>query len=362
MSRKKKRALKKKAKIILLLFVVFWIIVGLFLYFNKNNNKDSLKDIGYNYSEIEEINKYVSDKNIDYLIKYGYCKDLMSFITDENYKDNNLKKYLEYYKKYNVSPNKIIIWVNDYNDLDLEFDETTLSFLQQDYFIFKNLDRYLNYYKNNKDKTFKEIVKDVNSNIDKTFYVDVSKSNTSKGNLLIVNKFYYLDENYVPNDLVSLDAEYGRTSVKLKKEAYENFKKMADSAKKEGLEIYIRSGYRSYSDQQNMYNYYVSNDGVNEADTYSARPGYSEHQTGLAIDIIKGKTGSYDDFKNSKEFTWMKENSYKYGFILRYTKENEYITGYVYEPWHYRYVGEKVAKEIYEKGITYEEYYAYYVE
>ena len=93
------------------------------------------------------------------------------------------------------------------------------------------------------------------------------------------------------------------------------------------------------------------------ADTYSARPGSSEHQTGLAVDI----NAADDWFNNTKEAKWLANNAYKYGFILRYPKGKEYITGYQYESWHYRYVGEKVAKYIYEHDITYEEYYATFI-
>ena len=94
-----------------------------------------------------------------------------------------------------------------------------------------------------------------------------------------------------------------------------------------------------------------------KADTYSARAGTSEHQTGLATDVNSVSTS----FENSSAFKWLEKNSYKYGFILRYPKGKEHITGYMYEPWHYRYVGSEVAKVIKEKNITYEEYYATYI-
>jgi len=360
MKKKSKRKLKKKMKIVIIILIIIWVIIGLLLIINKNNNKKTLKDLGYKYSEIEEIEKIVSEDNINYLLNYGYSDILMDMILDDNYKDSNFKMYLEYYDKYQVNIKNIIIWVNEYKDLDIEFSETTLSFLQEKYFIFNNLERYLDYYSNNPQLDHKEIIKRVNSNIDKTFYTDIYSTDTSKDTLIIVNKFYYLDQNFEPNDLVSVE-NYGRSSVRLSSVAFEAYKKMADAAKNNGLDIYIRSGYRSYTDQQNMYNYYVSNDGVVEADTYSARAGHSEHQTGLAVDLIKGTNGSYDGFKNTEEFEWMKDNAHKYGFILRYTKDNEYITGYIYEPWHYRYVGVDVATYIYENNITYEEYYAYYV-
>ena len=102
-------------------------------------------------------------------------------------------------------------------------------------------------------------------------------------------------------------------------------------------------------------------DGVEAADTYSARPGFSEHQLGYSIDLTNGESVPFEEFHNTKEYEWLKDNAYKYGFILRYPKDKEYITGYIFEPWHIRYVGYDIAKYIYENNITYEEYYAYFI-
>ena len=135
---------------------------------------------------------------------------------------------------------------------------------------------------------------------------------------------------------------------------------MWQDAYNEGLYLYIRSPYRSYNTQNNLYERYAAQDGYDEADTYSARPGYSEHQTGLAFDVTS-KSTTLGTFENTEEFKWMKNNAYKYGFILRYPKGKENITGYIYESWHYRYVGKDVAKYIYENDLTFEEYYEYYV-
>ena len=139
------------------------------------------------------------------------------------------------------------------------------------------------------------------------------------------------------------------------------FKVKIKKAKEEGYTIRAVSAYRSYSYQANLYNNYVSKDGVSEADKYSARPGFSEHQTGLAIDVDNG-ISNFNDFENTKEYKWMMENSYKYGFILRYPKDKEYITGYIYEPWHYRYVGVAIATFITQNNLTYEEYYFKYID
>ena len=145
---------------------------------------------------------------------------------------------------------------------------------------------------------------------------------------------------------------YGNGS--LNKEATKYFRKMVDDAKKGDIKLWSVSAYRSYTTQRNIYNRYVKKDGVKKADTYSARPGHSEHSTGLAVDINTASSSRH--FENTKEYKWLKENSYKYGFIERYLKGKEFITGYKYEPWHFRYFGEEVATKLYELNITYEEY------
>ena len=132
---------------------------------------------------------------------------------------------------------------------------------------------------------------------------------------------------------------------------------MSKKARESNLNIIAMSAYRSYQYQVTLYNNYVKQDGKEEADAYSARPGYSEHQTGLATDVYNQKE-TYTNFEKTEEFKWMQENAYKFGFILRFPKGKEEETGYQYESWHYRYVGKEAAKYIKENNITFEEYYA----
>ena len=141
------------------------------------------------------------------------------------------------------------------------------------------------------------------------------------------------------------------------KEAKEAYERMAKDASKDKRKLVVMSAYRDYNYQVNLYNRYAKKDGKDKADTYSGRPGFSEHQTGLAIDLYNGKI-VYTRFEETKEFKWMQDNAYKYGFILRFPKGKELETGYQYESWHYRYVGLEIAKEIKEKGICFEEYIA----
>lgn len=192
----------------------------------------------------------------------------------------------------------------------------------------------------------KKVVATNNKEVNTTF-------TTSKGFKGVVkNGVTYIDGILIANKTYSLPSSYGSG---LTKETLSAFEKMKSAAKKDGLTLYIASGFRSYARQKTIYNNYVSRDGRKAADTYSARAGYSEHQTGLAFDLNNVSSA----FDNTKEAKWLSSNCYKYGFILRYPKGKENETGYIYESWHFRYVGEELAKKLYNDGnwITLESYF-----
>jgi D-alanyl-D-alanine carboxypeptidase len=180
---------------------------------------------------------------------------------------------------------------------------------------------------------------------------------------VLVNKQYKLPEDYVPEDLVDVKVPFifkeKSEKRKMRKEAAAAVEQLFSGAEIDGIHLAGVSAYRSYSTQKSVFNNYVQSDGVQKAKTYSALPGTSEHQTGLAIDVsgIDGKCPAEDCFSETKEAKWLAKNVSKYGFVLRYPKGKEGITGYKYEPWHIRYVGKEIAKDIYSKGITLEEYY-----
>ena len=173
--------------------------------------------------------------------------------------------------------------------------------------------------------------------------------------ILIVNKSFPLPEDYVPEDPYEPLNGRDYCSYCVTKETYEHFKEMQTDIEVLGLNIWIQSGYRSYNFQNGLYNNYVNRDGKDAADTYSARPGHSEHQTGLAFDLNTISS----DFAYTPEGKWIHNNAYLYGFILRYPEGKENITGYMYEPWHLRYVGKELAAKLYNNGdwITLEEYF-----
>ena len=192
------------------------------------------------------------------------------------------------------------------------------------------------------------------------YYKNITNINEPDILLVLVNKSYKLDNTYIPSDLELISNKYSNDSKYLRKEAKEAFEKLSEDASQLGHKIVAVSTYRDYEYQNKLYNQYVIDKGKNYADNCSARPGHSEHQTGLAVDVM-GSNNDYDEFESSNEFKWMKNNSYKYGFILRYPNDKTKITGFKYEPWHYRYVGIEVAKTIYNENITLEEYYDKYI-
>lgn len=279
----------------------------------RNSNEFKLKQIGYNETEIKDITKL---------------------------KDDQIKAILK--KKYN---------------------RLNIKFIRQKYFITNNLDRYIKYYNNHKDDKISHIVSIVNVCADEDYYDKdtVKKTDISKKELMLVNKFNYLDENYAPDDIVKVSMQFAYGDNEIKKEVYEKFRSMYNDAKKEGLYLIITSSYRDYKFQKELWDSYANQKGDEWADSVSARAGYSEHQTGYTLDIVT-YNANMSSFEKTDEFKWLQDNAYKYGFILRYPKDKEDITGYSYESWHYRYVGKDVATKIKKLGITFDEYYAYFIE
>lgn len=179
---------------------------------------------------------------------------------------------------------------------------------------------------------------------------------------VLVNKTYKLPDNYKPDDLVEPNIPFifqeKNEKRLMRKEAAGALEKLVAAAKKDGVSLAGVSGYRSQATQKTLFENYAKKDGEEAARKYSAVPGHSEHQTGLAMDISgsDGKCAASDCFAGTKEAKWLAAHSAEHGFIIRYPKGKEDVTGYQYEPWHLRYVGTKVAKEIAEKGVTLEEY------
>ena len=186
-------------------------------------------------------------------------------------------------------------------------------------------------------------------------YINVAK--TSDYKYILVNKENKLNSDFKPNTLVKV-TRCSLGNFYLEEETATAYEYMCLNLIDEGLNISINSAYRSYEEQEKLYDDYLKLYGKNYVNKYVAVPGYSEHQTGLALDL---ESLDCDIFKNSKEYRWIKNNAYKYGFILRYQEGKENITGYKAEEWHIRYVGRKAAEYIYKNNITFEEYYDLFI-
>lgn len=181
--------------------------------------------------------------------------------------------------------------------------------------------------------------------------------------MVLVNKIFALPSEYESEELVIPNVSFLYGSPEkyekslLRKEAADALEKMFADASKSGIELFAVSGYRSFHRQQDVFDAQVNQVGYEEATKVVANPGNSEHQTGLAMDISNSTSGLTEAFGETVEGKWLMENAHRFGFILRYPKGMETITGYDYEPWHYRYIGIKAATEIYEHGLTLEEYF-----
>lgn len=246
----------------------------------------------------------------------------------------------------NVIPNEEIV-----------VEDVVESFSDMEYYKEDNLERYDKYLEVNPTFSLFDVVSIVNVSGDSIPYVDVVSSDLDMGYLILVNKYNFLEDDYIPDDLVEIDDKYnaGYNNM-LRSVANDAFADMCDCALLEGIVVKNSSAFRSYGVQSTIYEKYAKYDGFDEANTYVAKGGFSEHQTGLAVDVYMDDK---DTFTSTNVYTWLLENSYKYGFILRYPKGKELITGYDFEPWHYRYVGVEVATYLQNVGITFDEYYSF---
>lgn len=376
MKRKRK---KNNKKMILILIIVIILILSLVYIlmpknygynkkaievFKENNLYEQIKDKKIYSKTLEEAinqNSFNKEYFLEYLdIKYIDDKDFISNINKLLNLGYSSKDINAIYEKI---PNSVsIISTSKYN-------KDIINIMNLSYFKIDNLKRYLDYdimevksiydiSNIKKDFNYEDVVTYVNANLDKEYYSSdnlISNEDASKIDVL-VNKYHKLDENYEPSDLTIIDSKYASGTQKLRKEAQIKFEEMASDMAKENLKIYAGSTYRSYTYQKGLYDRYVKKDGFAAAETYSARSGYSEHQLGLAVDIVNGKWDYLSE--NDKEYDYLVRNSYKYGFILRYPRGSEYITGYMFEDWHFRYLGVELATKVFNSGLTYDEYIA----
>lgn len=354
---KKRKKYKLKKGRIIIAIVLFIGILTLALNAKNIINFITLKSLDYSKTSIKLI------MNSDLKIK-EYSKTLDKIINTKEFNKNYVNHYLnvEYLEKESFFENVNKLIDKGYNSeeintiykvtenieliLNKDYNKNIQTILTTEYYKEENLERYLNYESEN-------IVLDVNMYLDYDFYThDINIEAVDATTL--VNKYYKLSSYYNP-ELVAVNRAYAINERQLlTREAKLAFEEMCEAAKKDGVKIYSGSAYRSYSYQNTLYNNRVQSDGVEYANKTAAKAGYSEHQLGLSVDVLNGSWQYVDS--GDEEFEWLMVNGYKYGFILRYPDKKEKITGYAYEPWHFRYLTVEVATELHEKNITLEEY------
>lgn len=356
MNRKKKYKFKKGrifiALLLLTIIIVFTLNIGNIITVIK------LKNLKYTSESISIINKNdikidKYSKTLDKIINTNYfILDNTKYYIDIDYKEsNNFFENINKLISIGYSAKEINIINNKLDNIDLilnnEYNKNLYNILNSDYFYKDNLERYLKYDKDN-------IVLNVNMNLDYEFYThDIEV--TTKDSTMLVNKYYKLDKTYIPT-LTTLDRAYAvNDKQQVTPETKKVFQKMCDDAKKDNIYIYSGSAYRSYSYQNTLFNNRAKMEGLDYANKTAAKAGYSEHQTGLSMDLMNK---NYDYISaEDEEYEWLINNSYKYGFILRFPKDMDNITGYTYEPWHFRYINIEIATYLKENNLTYEEYY-----
>ncbi|MCF0110313.1 MAG: M15 family metallopeptidase [Erysipelotrichaceae bacterium] len=355
---------------------------------NTKTNIDALNEKGYEQNAIfrllslnQEDIQYVLDqkltgqpfllvdaRNDGYSVEDSYCLSVMSrsqanaiqdarlpvtqtvALMDHGY---SLEEIKQYYNRFSEEEFLLLTQMKYFGDLQEASKEEN--------FRLKYFARYT-WYKTNKNCTWKKAVADVNDKKDLldensidygAYYHDIQTIKDPENYLVLVDKQHKFKSSFVPGDLTAVSSTYGRGY--LRSEVYKQFKKLAKAAKAEGYSIRAMSNYRSYNEQSGLYNGYVNANGQTSADRYSARPGHSEHQSGLCFDVTGGN-GSMFNYHNDASYKWMLANCHKYGFIQRYRKGKAALTGYEFESWQFRYVGIGPAATIYEQNWILEEY------
>ena len=241
---------------------------------------------------------------------------------------------------------------------DNDIDEPDFSrFSKLYYYEADKLQRYLAFEEAHRELTADEVVWRVNSKLDLPYFTDIKVVDDVERIPLLLNKYNKLPDGYVPDGLVEIAK--GLLVTEATKIAFEE---LAEAAKAEDLTLKPGSTYRSLSYQESLYERYSKADGADKADGYCARPGHSEHHTGRTIDLL-APDGTLTEFKDTAESKWVAQNAYKYGFIVRYSTENEDVTGYNDEPWHITYVGKQTSNYMHSRGYgSLEEYFVKYVD
>ncbi len=350
-----KRALNKRFVTLVSLLLLAIISIFKIPDFIKTR---SLEDLGYSEEAISAIKAKRLDKEIIDGAMYS------EYLDNEVTKDSFRADYLELY-----------VYSEDLDDDDfLLYDRLIAKGYDEDQTInlfreleFNELVPLLVFDKLESTSTYvSDCIRNRANNVDGNFTLDNDYLNAYEGtsealdlgtSSVLVSKKFDLGD-YIPQRLVPLTTQYASEGVELENDAYNAFIMLCDAMSAEGLSIYALNGYRSYEDQAMIYGSYSSTE---EADSATTRPGFSESQTGLSVTIVDSANESLANFINTAEYQFIKDNGYRYGFIIRYPEGKSSITGYEGTPYQIRYVGIENAKAVHDSGLTWEEYYLLYL-
>lgn len=348
---------------------VIYVLLGIaallcLIFIPRSIQSSNLKKLGYNKEEIKAIreqklasrlldNSYYSpylascikDKsvNTDYLNFYAIIKGdrtlsaqdflLIHRLREKGYTDGQIENMYKSLKFYEMTP--LLVFDYQYNE-----------------------QAYIDDCKNHADNSPNNFTLSGNYY---TPYLDTHPVDDESSVEMLVNKSYYLSESYVPANLTGMSNWYAAEGRELAGVAADAFKELCDGGRAVGVTFYTTSSYRSYEQQDALYKSYVQAYGQERTDELSARPGFSEHQTGFTVDVAATNEDDKTDFEQTNAYRWLSMNCMDFGWILRYPDGKKDITGYDFESWHYRYVGKDVARAVYEKNMTFDEFYMLYL-
>ena len=355
----------KKKRFIPFLIISVVLLIGLITLFIHGCSDDAggLEELGYTEEQADELVDLGKAEDVS---SYNYYTPGLAKLLDEG---KLTTKYMKYFRDIEgLITDKDIVTAARLADKGYSKKDIIKLFGQlEDYEITpllvfdyqSDIDPYIEDCKENSDNSQEHFELDGDYS---TYFDGAEKSDIDSGKLMLANKHYYLGEDYLPDDRVTIEDDLlnsGAYNTTLIKEAADSLKKWAEDSEKAGKPFVMQSGFRTYRTQVNVYNSLKNQMGEKEADRVSARPGFSEHQTGYVVDIVARDEGphSLDDYKNTDAFSYTYKTCAKNGWIMRYPDGKEEITGYDYESWHYRYLGKKTAVRVWNSKMTYDEYH-----
>ncbi len=362
-ARKKKRVHRHLRK------EIWFVLAGiaavlLLIYVPRIRQSNALKKLGYSKEAIAEIRK---DKLADTLLENHYYSDyLQSSILDGTLNTDYLDLYTAVSSDRGLDARDFLI-AGRLKDKGYEADQIQNLFKNLEWweitpllvFDYQPIEtNYIDDVISHRDSSSR-----TNFVLSGTYYTPYgnTKAADSSSITMLVNKTYYLDQSYSPAGLTELSSYYAASGQQLGAEAAAAMQAWGDAGRGVNVYFYASSAYRSYESQETVYNNYVLAYGQDGADARSARPGFSEHQTGLTVDLAATGDDEGLEFKDTAAYQWTSTNSQDYGWILRYPEGKESITGYEFESWHYRYVGVEIAQAVYNSQLTYDEFWMLYL-